>query len=103
MMTDRFEQQLPIDAVEVAFHVDVKHPVIPPAALARRAHGIDRRAAGSVAIGAGVEHRLKTRLQITAGDLLGDAVCNRRNSQRAHAAVRLRNLHSPHRRRKVAP
>jgi hypothetical protein len=29
-----------------------------------------------------MEHRLKTRLQITAGDLLGDAVCNRRNSQR---------------------
>ena len=50
-----------------------------------------------------MEHRLKTRLQITAGDLLGNAVRTRRNSQTAHAAVRLRNLHSPHRRRKVAP
>ena len=27
-----------------------------------------------------MEHRLKTRLQITAGDLLGDAVCNRRHT-----------------------
>ena len=42
-------------------------------------------------------------LQITTGDLLGDAVCNRRYSQRAHAAICFRNLHSPHRRRKVAP
>ena len=103
MMPDRLEQQLPIDAVEVAFYVDVEHPVIPPAALTCRAHGIDRRAAGSVAVRAGVERRLKTRLQITTSDFLGDAVCNRRNSQRAHAAVRLRYLHSPHRRRKVAP
>lgn len=30
-MTDRLEQQLPIDAVEVALDVDVEHPVIPPA------------------------------------------------------------------------
>src|SRR5262249_9292974 len=27
MMTDRLEQQLPIDAVEVTFDVDVEHPV----------------------------------------------------------------------------
>jgi len=79
-MTDCLEQQLPVDAVEVAFYVDVKHPIVAPAPLARRAHGIDCRTAGPVAIGVGVKHRLKTRLQITAGDFLGDAVCNRRNS-----------------------
>ena len=62
-----------------------------------------RKRDGSVAIGVGVEHRLKTRLQITTGDFLGDAICNRRYSQRAHAAVCFRNLHSSHRRRKVAP
>src|SRR5215510_16188848 len=62
MMTDCFEQQLPIDAVEVAFYIDVEHPVIAPAALPCRAYSIDRRAARSVAIGVGVEHRLKTRL-----------------------------------------
>jgi hypothetical protein len=66
MMTDCFEQQLPIDAVEVAFYVNVEHPVMPPAALTCCAHGIDRRTAGSVAIGVGMEHRLETRLQITA-------------------------------------
>src|SRR6516165_4128761 len=103
MMADRFEQQLPVDTVEVAFYVDVEHPIVTPAALTRRAHRIDRRSVGSVAIGVGVEHRLETRLQITTSDLLGDTVCNRRYSQRAHAAVRLWNFHSPYRRRKVAP
>src|SRR6516165_935815 len=103
MMTDRLEQQLPIDAVEVAFHVDVEHTVVTPAALARRAHCVDCRTAGPVAIGVGMEDRLKTRLQITTSDLLGDTICDRRYSQRAHTAICFRNLHSPHRRRKVAP
>src|SRR5207245_9264637 len=33
MLTDRLEHQLPIDAVEVAFDVDVEHPVVSPASL----------------------------------------------------------------------
>src|SRR4051794_41874733 len=85
MITDCFEQQLPINAVEVAFHVDVGPPTSPPAALACRTHGIDCRAAGSVAIGVGMEHRLKTRLQITAGGPPGGAGCNPRESQPAEA------------------
>src|SRR5918993_435194 len=36
MVTDRLEQQLPIDAVEVTLDVDIEHPVEPPAALPRR-------------------------------------------------------------------
>src|SRR5215467_8506418 len=63
MMTDRLEQQLPIDTVEVAFDVDVEHPVVAPAALTSLAYGIDRRSAGPVAIRVGVEHRLQIRLQ----------------------------------------
>ena len=33
MTTNRGEQQLPIDTVEVSFDIDVEHPVVPPAAL----------------------------------------------------------------------
>src|SRR3954452_4537276 len=51
MFADRFEQQLPIDAVEVALHVDVERPVISPASLTSRPNGIDRRPAGSVSVG----------------------------------------------------
>jgi len=102
-MTDRLEQQLPIDTVEVTFDVDVEHPVAAPAAPTRLAYGIDRRSARPVAIRVGVEHRLQIRLQVASGDLLGDTVGDRRNAQRAPAAVCLRNLDPPHRRRKIAP
>src|SRR4249920_3072110 len=33
MMTNRPEHQLPINAVEIGFYVEVEHPVTPPAAL----------------------------------------------------------------------
>src|ERR1700756_4953719 len=42
-------------------------------------------------------------LQETTGDFLGDAIRYRRDAQRARAAIRFRNFHSPHRQRKVAP
>jgi hypothetical protein len=74
MMTNRLEQQLPIDTVEVTFDVDVEHPVVAPAALTSLAYGLDRRSAGPVAIRVGVEHRLQIRLQVASGDLLGDTV-----------------------------
>ena len=48
-------------------------------------------------------YRLQTWLQETTGDFLGDAIRYRRDAQRARAAIRFRNFHSPHRRRKVAP
>ena len=102
-MTDRLEQQLPIDTVEVTFDVDVEHPVAAPAAPTRLAYGIDRRSARPVAIRVGVEHRLQIRLQVASGDLLGDTVGDRRNAQRARATVCLRNIDPPYRRRKIAP
>ena len=72
MMTNRPEHQLPINAVEIGFYVDVEHPVIPPAALTSLAHGIDRRFAGPVAIRVGMKHRLQTRLQVATDNFLGD-------------------------------
>jgi hypothetical protein len=62
------------------FDVDVEHPVISPAPLTGLANGIDRRSVGPVAIGVGVEHRLQPWLQVAPGNLLGDAVGNRRHS-----------------------
>jgi hypothetical protein len=81
MMTNRPEHQLPINAVEIGFDVDVEHPVIPPAALTSLAHGIDRRFAGPVAIRVGMKHRLQTRLQVATDDFLGDTVSNRWHSR----------------------
>ena len=103
MMADSLEQQLPIDAVEETPDIDVEHPIVAPAPLTRRAHGIDCRSAGPVTIGVGVEHRLQTWLQETTSDFLGDAIRYRRNAQRSRAAIRFRNFHPSHRRRKVAP
>ena len=103
MMPDRLEQPLPIDAVEIGLHVDIEHPIIPPATLTSLAHGIDRRSTGPVAVCVGVEHRFQIRLQVPTGDLLSDAIRDRRDAQRARATVCLRNIDPPHRRRKVAP
>ena len=103
MMADRREQKLPIDAVEEALDVEIEHPVVAPAALTSLMHGVDRRFAGPVAIGVGMEHRLQDWLQVAAGDLLSDAVSDRRNTQRSRPTIRFWNLDPTHRRRKVAP
>src|SRR5208282_1304912 len=87
MTTDRPEHQFPIYAVEVPFDVDIEHPVVSPAALTGLAHRIDRRFAGSVAVGVRMEYWLQNRLQVTADDLLGDAVGDRWNAQRTCTAI----------------
>src|SRR5271167_3640858 len=99
MMTNRLEYQLPINAVEIGFYVEIEHPVVAPAALTSLVHGIDRRFAGPVAIGVGMKHRLQTRLQIATDNFLGDTVSNRWNAQRARSAIRFRNIHASQRRK----
>src|SRR5208282_658202 len=103
MITNCLEHQLPINAVEIGFYVEVEHPVVAPAALPSLAHGVDRRSAGPVAIGVGVKHRLQMRLQVATNNFLGDTVSNRWNAQRARTTILLRNIHPSHRRRKIAP
>src|SRR6266446_9336236 len=103
MTTNRREQQLPIDTVEVSFNIKVEHPVVSPAALTGLAHSIDCRFAGSVAVGVRMKHRLQNRLQVTADDFLGNAVGNRWNAQWPRTAPCFRNIDPPHRRRKIAP
>jgi hypothetical protein len=51
MFANSPEHQLPIDAIEEAFDVEIEHPVVAPAALASRAHRVDRRSSGPVAVG----------------------------------------------------
>src|SRR5436190_1206523 len=48
MTTDRREHQLPINAVEVGFYVEIEHPVVAPTAVTSVAHGIAGRFAGHV-------------------------------------------------------
>ena len=103
MVPDSPEHQLPIDAVEETLNVEVEHPVVAPTALTSRAHGIDCRRAGSVAVGVAVKHRFHNRLQVASGDVLSDAVRNCWNAQRSRPTIRLWNVDPPHRRRKVAP
>src|SRR5262249_38878398 len=95
--------QFPIDAVEEALDVEVENPIVAPAALAGLGHGIDRRFAGTVAVGVGMKSWLQDRLQKATDDLLSDAIGDCRNAQRPRPAIRLRDVDPPHRRRKVAP
>jgi len=103
MLADRLEEQLPVDTVEEGAYIEIEHPVAAPAALASLAHGIDRRFAGPVAVGVGVEHRLQNGLQAPTGHLLGNAICDSWNTQWPRPTIRLRNIDPPHRRRKIAP
>src|SRR5262245_5293158 len=103
MTTDRREHQLPINAVEVGFYVEIEHPVIAPAALTSLVHGIDRRSAGPVAVGVRMKHRLQDRLQVATDDFLGAAIGDSWNAQRPRPAPWSRNIAPAHRRREVAP
>src|ERR1700674_4866141 len=103
MLADRLEEQLPVDTVEEGAYIEIEHPVVAPAALASLAHGINCRFAGPVAVGVGVEHRLQNGLQVTTGDLLGNAVGDSWNPQRPRPAICLRNTDPQYRRRKIAP
>src|SRR5271156_111949 len=89
--------------VEERLDVEVQHPVVSPAPLTRPAHGRDRRTAGSVTVGVRMEHRVPSRLQIPADNLLRDSIRHRWYAQRPRPARRLRNVHPPHRLREIAP
>src|SRR3954467_303815 len=65
MLTNRFEEQSPINAVEVALDVDIEHPVVPPAPLAGLPDCIDGRAAWSISIGVIMGSRIGSRYRLT--------------------------------------
>jgi len=88
--------------VQERLDVEVEHPVISPAALTCRAHGVDRRAAGSVTVTVRMEQRVQARLPIPADNLLRDSIRHRWDTQRPRPARRLRNIHPPHRLGEIA-
>jgi hypothetical protein len=88
--------------IQEPLDVDIEDPVVLPAALARHAHGLDRRFSGSVAVGVGIEVLLQLRLQPPFGYRLGYAVRNRGDAQRPCSAIALGSVHPAHRRWEVA-
>ena len=93
--------QVMIGMIKEGFDVQIDHPVEAPASLPRHPHRIERRLAGSIAVGVRVEHGLHQRLQDHLHDRLRHAIGDRRNAERARAAVVLRDLDEPHGRWKV--
>src|SRR5215831_16360261 len=90
--------------IQIGLNVQIKYPVVAPAALSRCAHGVDRRFTGPVAVGVGMKHRLQEWLQVTTGNFLSDSVSDRGDAQRPNATtIPLWNVDPPHRRRKVTP
>jgi hypothetical protein len=67
------------NVVEEALDVEIENPVRAPTALTGLSHGINRRSAGSVAIGVVVKDRLQKRLQIATRNFLSNAVGHRRH------------------------
>ena len=49
-----------------------------------------------------MKHRFQNRFQVSPDHHLGDAVSDRRNTQRSRLAIALGNIYPTHRRRKVA-
>src|SRR5260370_8771907 len=64
MPTDRPEHQLPIDAVEIGFYIDIEPPVVAPTAHTSLAHPVVRRFAGPLAIRFALHPRPQTRFPL---------------------------------------
>ena len=87
--------------IKEGFDVQIDDPVGPPAALPRRPHRVERRPAGSIAIGVRVEVWFHQRLQDHLHDRLRHAIGHGRYAEGARAARCLRYLDEPHGRRMV--
>jgi len=98
----RSHQEVPVDGIEETFDIQVEHPVLFPASLARNGQGVMRRPPGSIPIGIPVKHRFQDWFQVSPDHHLGDAVRDRWNAQRPLLPIRLGYFHPQHRRRKVA-
>src|SRR5258708_9600705 len=80
----------------------MKCPVVTPASLARHANGLQRRLSVPISIGVRMEMSFQLRLEIPFDDSLRDAIRDSRYSQQPLPAITLVDLHSLHRRRKIA-
>ena len=65
----KFENEKDTENIRrIILRYEIEHPIVAPAALTSRAHGIDRRFAGPVTVGVRMEHRLQDRLQVAPDD-----------------------------------
>src|SRR6266567_7118749 len=99
----RPHQEFWINFIEETLDVEIKHPVITPAALAGYCKRLMCGAPGSISIGVFVEHRLQDSLQISLHHHLGDSVRNRRYPERPGPPIALRYVHPAHGWRVVTP
>ena len=90
------------NTVEEALDVEIEGPIETPAPPTCRRHRVERRSTRPVAVGVRVEPGLHQRLQASPDDLLSHAVRDRRNTERARAAVGLGDVDPADRGRKVA-
>src|SRR5439155_7549316 len=95
--------QVPWNRVEERPYIQVDDPVEFPAAFTRSPHRIERRTAGPIAVGIGVEDWLHYRFQNHLGDRLGHAVGDSADAQRAYPTIRLGDFHEADWRWKVCP
>ncbi len=97
VMPYRLHQQGMVNGIKEAFDVEIEHPGVVPAALARGRHRLMRRPVQPVAVGVSMEVRLELRLKTLFEHRLSNPVGDRRDSQRPHSATCLRDLHPSHR------
>ena len=103
VLPHRTHHQGVIDCVEERLDVQVYHPVVPPAPRAGLPNGIGGRFPRPIPVRVGMERGFHARLQVQLHHHLRDTVPHRGDSQCPLPAVRLRNGHTPHRRREVRP
>src|SRR5882672_6011986 len=89
------------NGIKERFDVQINDPVSIPAALSRHPHSVECRLPGPIAVRVRMELRFHQRLQHHLHHGLCDAIADSWNAKRALAAVILRYLHEPHRRRKI--
>ena len=91
-------------AVEELLDVQIDHPVVSSNTAPGMPHRVQRRPSRPVAVGVRMEDRLDLRLQPAGHHRLRDPSATVGTPRISDpAAMRLRYLHRPHRRRKVAP
>src|SRR5664279_2087433 len=92
-----------IDTVEELLDVQIKHPVVLPAARPTCPDCIQRRTPRPVTIGVRMENWLHPLFQLYCHHRLRDSVRHSGHTENPHSAMRFRYLHRLHRGREVTP
>jgi hypothetical protein len=102
MLSNRPQQKRVVDVVKQALDVEFQNPVMLPAALARHADGIERRFAGSIAVGVCQKHRFQIRFNHPFDNHLRHPIGHGWHPQEPLPATLFRNGDGANRQRKVA-